>query len=388
VSFADQRFQIPISCACVLSFAMDSRFRAETYDFSFLERQTLLPAPIVRDACEQLVSLGLMEFVQDRKTVRLASKFLPNLTRVERRRCPTLTPFTSQYLRLTQHLFSKFKLNEKQGCLDEVSFSHDAVSQLDVDAGFIGLFLCDLERRELIRRSRGNLFPFYFDHKEHSETKSENIRSLIETCASSLQHESPDPVTADTGIPVVGDKGAIAGDPSLLQSALDELVSFKPLEDSSWLLSLVLFVPDHSIKSPNPWTSAFTSSFTVTSMDTFCKLVAPLLVDICKQSSHDSLDVSQIFLKHQGCVASTLIEALAKRGLPQAGSESSSVACKTKTGFCIVCLDDEATLHTPCEGSDDACWKCTDCWANEVETVREIFLFDFQMIHFCNTCIV
>jgi len=214
-------------------------------------------------------------------------------------------------------------------------FTAQSMSALDVDPASIGFFLCDLERRELILRSRGYLSPLF------------------------------------TSTPASHPSAA-----SLLQTAIDDLSIFEPLPSSvtSWLSSVVLFIPDHSIKSPHPWTSAFTSGFTETSMDALCRQVAPLLVDICKQSSRDSLDVSNVFLRHQGCIAATIIETLTKLASPQSLSESAPVACKSKEGFCLVCLE-EATLHTACESSNDACWACAECWARKVETVRAAVIF-------------
>jgi hypothetical protein len=334
VVFGGRNFQIPISCAIVLSIIMHPDRHSEAFEVLFLQQQTQLPAATVRNACELLVDLGLIEFLQERQAVRLVLKSIPKHGQVKRIHSPRRTPFTTHYLRLVQYLFECFK---SKPCLDEVLFTSEAIADLDVDAGSIGHFLCDLERKELILRTRGYLHPL----------------STSSTLASS-------PPSA-----------------SLLQTAIDDLCIFERLPSSvkSWLSSLVLFIPDHSIKSPHPWTSAVTSGFTEASMDAFCRQVAPLLVDICKQSSHDSLDVSNVFLRRQGCIASTIIETLANHSSPK----SLSVACKSKEGFCLVCLE-EATLHTPCDSSNDACWACADCWARNVETVRKHYLCYFRHV--------
>jgi hypothetical protein len=332
VAFGGEQFRVSISCACVLSFIMDSPGHDDAFEILFLQQQTELPSSIVRSACEHLEALGLIEFLQDGKAVRVqpALKSKDTLLNVKRVSNVAHSPLTSQYLQLVSCLLECF---QSKGCVDEVLFTHNALSQLDVDAGSVGYFLCDIERRQIIRRSRGYLYP-----------------------------------TFDTG----SDRTPIA-DPvelSLLQSALHDFRSFEPLPKTSWLSSIVLFVPDHSITSPLPWTCAITSGFTISSMEEFCHKVAPLLVDIGNRSGKDSLYISQVFLKNQGCIATTMLEILANR-TPDAVSDSCSDVCKSKQGFCLVCLDDDATLFSPCEGSIPACWKCAICWAEEVKTVRK-----------------
>jgi hypothetical protein len=332
VAFGGENFRVSISCACVLSFIMDSPGHGDAFEISFLQQQTVLPSSIIRSACEHLEAFGLIEFLQDGKAVRLqpALKSKDTLLNVKRVSNAKHSPFTPQYVQLVSHLLECFK---SKGCVDEVLFSHDALSQLDVDAASVGYFLCDMERREIIRRSRGYLHPTFDQSSDRTPIA--------------------DPVEL-----------------SLLQSALHDFHSFESLPKTSWLSSIVLFVPDHSITSPLPWTCSITSGFTISSMEEFCHKVAPLLVDICKRSGKDSLYISQVFLKNQGCIATTMLEVLSNR-IPDAVSDSCLVACKSKQGFCVVCLDDDATLFSPCEGSIPDCWKCAICWAEEVKTVRK-----------------
>jgi hypothetical protein len=225
------------------------------------------------------------------------------------------------------------------------------------------------------------LYPFYDDRKAGKKTKSAKLLALIEICSKSSQRS-----TAAEEVSIIG-----SVEPSVLQAALDDLNAFEPLPPTSWLSSLVLFVPDHSIECPYPWTSVVASGLAVTSMEAFCQQAAPALLEICKQNNRDSLHVAQVFLRQQGCVASTLLETLATCGSAQMDSKSTPAVFKTKeNGFCLVCLEDEATLYTPCEGSHAECWKCRVCWSNHVKTVRPSFIFDliisnfnFRLLIFC-----
>jgi hypothetical protein len=365
VFFGDHHFQVPVSCACLLSIVMDFNDRSETFDLLFLQERTELPPAIVRCASEELEKMGIFEFSADRKAVRLVLTSTVHGD-AERAHRPLRTPFMPCYLQLVKYLFECFQSKDKNGRLDEVLFTFDAVSVLDVDPGSVGYLLCDLERKELIRRCRGFLYPFYEDRQATTQNKSPKILALIDICSKSQFRakvvEEP---------PIVG-----STEPSILQAALDDLLVFDPFPQSSWLTSLVLFVPDHSIECPHPWTSVVASGLTVASMETFCEQAAPALLDICNENNRDSLHVAQVFLRQQGCVASTLLEVLATSsdlsGLP----EGAPVAFKTQeNGYCLVCMDDEVTLYSPCaEGSQPECWKCRVCWSHEVNTVRPSFL--------------
>jgi hypothetical protein len=368
VSFGGHHFRVSLPCVSVLGTAVDSFGRSdETFEISFLEQQTGLPADIVRSACKQLVQLGLFEFLHDHTAVRLALNFNVNHGNVERLCSAQRTSFTSQYTRLVQHLFKCFEV-EKKGFLDEVLFTFEAVSNLSVDSCDIGYFLCDLERKGLIRRSRGYLYPFY--NQIHVESCG-SISALMEIFSVPRQPETCGESRVPVSHPV---------EVSVLQAALNDLSTFEPIPETSWLLSIVLFVPDQAIDSPYPWTSAVTAGSTVPSMDAFCRHVAPILIDICKQNSRDAIYVAQVFLSHQGCIAKTLLETLARRASPESFPESSSGLCKSKEGYCLECLSENETLYTPCESASDACWKCSDCWANRVRTVRE------RDVHVCVCC--
>jgi hypothetical protein len=87
-------------------------------------------------------------------------------------------------------------------------------------------------------------------------------------------------------------------------------------------------------------------------------------------------------LRQHGCVASTLLEILATSSELNGQPDGTSVAFKTQeNGYCLVCMDDEATLYTPCaEGSQPECWKCRVCWSHEVNTVRPSFVFCFRYL--------
>jgi hypothetical protein len=285
----------------------------------------------------------------------------------------------------------------KNGRLDEVLFTFDAVSELDVDPGSIGYFLCDLERKELIRRSRGYLYPFYDDRRPEDYTRSAKILALIEICAkrTSAQQTATHTPTAGQLDNAVGVAAAaaqvapVAGnvETSVLQAALDDLNTFEPLAESSWLTSVVLFVPDHSIECPYPWTSVVASGLSFDSMDAFCQQAAPALLDICTQNNRDSLDVAQVFLRQQGCVASTLLEILATCTSSEGSCDSAPVVCKTQeNGYCGYCLEEELTLFSPCEGSQSECWKCCICWAKDVHDVSETVLHFWAILSII-TCV-
>ena len=129
VVFGGKHFQIPISCASVLSIIMETDRHSEAFQISFLQQQTQLPAATVRIACKHLVELGLFEFFQEEQAVQLDLKFIappspPQGTRTSRPWMPTQPPprhpFTTQYLRLVKYLYDCFKANP---CLDEVLFT-------------------------------------------------------------------------------------------------------------------------------------------------------------------------------------------------------------------------------------------------------------------------